>query len=83
VSNSNHPRRIQRVLALRCDPRLHELARRIHALGTRPLLELFAELEADGVPRTILERYARLHAVADFIKEHGGPFAAKVSFSEN
>jgi hypothetical protein len=70
VFSSTHSPRISRLLEARRDPHLHHLARRIHALGPRPLCELFAELEADGVPRVFFERYARLPR--EFIKALDG-----------
>jgi hypothetical protein len=42
------------------DARLQHLARRVHALGERPLYELFRELIAGADPRTRIERYAQL-----------------------
>lgn len=42
--------------------RLRHLAREIHALGPRPLFELFVELEAGADLAERLERYARLPA---------------------
>jgi hypothetical protein len=42
--------------------RLRHLARRIHALGERPLFELLRELEAGAPLRPRLERYAELSA---------------------
>jgi hypothetical protein len=52
--------------------RLRHLARRVHALGPRPLYELLRELEA-GLPLVErLEVYARLGDLADFIKQLGG-----------
>jgi hypothetical protein len=50
--------------------RLACLARRIHALGERPLYELFRELEAGAPLHERLERYAALPA--DFIAALGG-----------
>jgi hypothetical protein len=52
--------------------RLAHLARKIHRLGERPLLELFVELAAGAplIPR--LERYAALSDLAPFIKQWGG-----------
>jgi len=50
--------------------RLRQLARRIHALGPRPLYELLRELEADAPLHERLERYAALPA--DFIKALDG-----------
>jgi hypothetical protein len=52
--------------------RLAYLAIRIHALGPRPLYELFRELEAGAPLIERLERYAALFPLADFILEHGG-----------
>ena len=50
--------------------RLALLTRRVYALGERPLLELFVELEAGADLHERLERYAALPA--DFIKQLGG-----------
>jgi hypothetical protein len=50
--------------------RLAYLAGRIHALGPRPLCELFHELQAGAPLHERLERYAALPA--DFIKALGG-----------
>ena len=50
--------------------RLCYLARRIHALGERPLLELLRELDAGAELLPTLERYARLPG--ELIKAHGG-----------
>jgi hypothetical protein len=53
-------------------PRLQHLARQIHALGERPLFELFRELERGADLHGALERYARLAPFAAFIAENGG-----------
>jgi hypothetical protein len=53
-------------------PRIHYLARCIHSLGERPLAELFTELAAGRGLHDVLERYARLAPVADFIRALGG-----------
>lgn len=50
--------------------RLAFLARRVHALGERPLLELLRELERGAELHSTLERYGGLPA--DFIAEWGG-----------
>ena len=50
--------------------RLRQLARRIHALGPRPLYELLRDLEAGAPLHERLERYAALPA--DFIKALDG-----------
>jgi hypothetical protein len=52
--------------------RLAHLAKRIHALGARPLLECFLELQAGKPFNDTLEAYARLEVYADFIAAHGG-----------
>jgi hypothetical protein len=52
--------------------RLAYLARRIHALGPRPLFELFVELEAGEPLLPRLEAYARLAPLGGFIAEMGG-----------
>ena len=52
--------------------RLAHLAAKIHSLGSRPLYELFRELQ-DGKPfAQTLERYAELEPLSGFIAEHGG-----------
>jgi hypothetical protein len=53
-------------------PRIHYLARRIHLLGERPLAELFIELDAGDNLHGVLERYASLATLADFIRALGG-----------
>jgi hypothetical protein len=53
-------------------PRLRHLARQIHALGERPLYELFRELEAGAELMPTLETYARLYPLAEFIAAFGG-----------
>ena len=50
--------------------RLTLLAKRVHALGERPLLELLRELERGAELHPALERYARLPA--DLIAAFGG-----------
>jgi hypothetical protein len=50
--------------------RLRQLARRLHALGPRPLYELLRELDAGADLGERLERYAGLPA--DFIAAWGG-----------
>jgi len=50
--------------------RLEYLARRLHALGERPLFEFLNELERGAELRASLERYATLPA--DFIRGYGG-----------
>ena len=49
--------------------RLRHLARRIHALGERPLFELLCELQAGAPLRPRLERYAELSS--DVVKRLG------------
>ena len=58
-------------------PRLQHLARQIHALGERPLYELFLELERGADLHNTLERYARLSPLAEFIAALGGDRFAK------
>jgi hypothetical protein len=53
-------------------PRIRYLARCIHLLGERPLAELFIELAAGDDLHGVLERYARLAPMADFIRVLGG-----------
>jgi hypothetical protein len=53
-------------------PRLQHLVRQIHALGERPLFELFRELERGADLLPTLERYGRLAPFAAFIAENGG-----------
>lgn len=50
--------------------RLRYLARRIHALGERPLFEMLLELERGAALMPTLERYARLPA--SFIRAWDG-----------
>ena len=52
--------------------RLALLARRIHRLGPRPLLELFRELETGKPLHPTLETYARLEPLVGFIEAEGG-----------
>jgi hypothetical protein len=54
------------------DARLLRLARQIHALGERPLLELFKELDRGADLRDALERYGALAPFGAFIAAHGG-----------
>ena len=53
-------------------PRLQHLVREIHALGERPLFELFRELERGADLHGALERHARLAPFAAFTAENGG-----------
>jgi hypothetical protein len=53
-------------------PRIQYLARRIHQLGERPLFELLKELDAGGNLPSVLERYARIAPLADFISSLDG-----------
>jgi hypothetical protein len=52
--------------------RLQYLARRIHSLGERPLAQLLIELAAGDDLHGVLERYARLAPLADFIRALDG-----------
>jgi hypothetical protein len=52
--------------------RLRQLAKRIHALGERPLYELLVELDEGAELRPTLEAYGRLEPLVGFIREHGG-----------
>ena len=52
------------------DARLQHLARRVHALGARPLYELFRELLAGADPLARIERYGALDA--DIVCALGG-----------
>jgi hypothetical protein len=52
--------------------RLRHLARSIHQLGERPLLELFKELDCGADLPDALERYGRLASLAGFIAAQGG-----------
>jgi hypothetical protein len=54
------------------DARLLRLARQIHALGERPLLELFKELDRGADLRDALERYGALAPFGAFIAAQGG-----------
>ena len=56
---------------LSCKHLIH-LARVIHSRGTRPLLELFRELERGTELQPTLERYAGLERYARFIRGRGG-----------
>ena len=69
LANSNSARSI----------RLQHLARRLHALGPRPLFHFLDELERGADLRARLEQYAALPA--DLIRAYGGqpPFAIKGS----
>jgi hypothetical protein len=55
--------------------RLQYLARRLHALGERPLFEFLTEIERGADLLPTLERYAALSP--NFIREHGGDRFAK------
>jgi hypothetical protein len=52
--------------------RLACLTTRIHALGPRPLLELFIEIERGAELRPTLERYAGIERYAGLIRSLGG-----------
>jgi hypothetical protein len=52
--------------------RLQYLARRLHALGERPLFEFLTELERGADLHNALERYACLAPLAEFIASSGG-----------
>jgi hypothetical protein len=54
------------------EARLRHLARQIHALGERPLFEIFRELDSGSPLGETLERYARLEPLAAFIASQGG-----------
>jgi hypothetical protein len=54
------------------ETRLCHLARQIHALGERPLFEVFRELNSGSPLGETLERYARLEPLAAFIASQGG-----------
>jgi len=60
-------------------PRLQHLVRQIHALGERPLFELFRELERGADLQPTLERYGRLAPFATFIAENSGRDLPKMS----
>jgi hypothetical protein len=49
---------------------MRELADRVHALGPRPLFELFCEIASDGERLTRIEKYAALDP--DFIRRFNG-----------
>jgi hypothetical protein len=53
-------------------PRLQHLARKVHGLGPRPLFEMFRELDSGGDFECVLERYARIAALGEFISDLGG-----------
>jgi hypothetical protein len=52
--------------------RLQYLASRIHKLGPRPLFELLRELASGADLSSVLESYAKLGPLADFISHLGG-----------
>jgi hypothetical protein len=52
--------------------RLRYLAGKIHRLGPRPLYELFRELASGSDFQCVLERYAGLQPLAEFISHLGG-----------
>jgi hypothetical protein len=52
--------------------RIQYLARRIYVLGERPLAELFIELAAGRPLDDVLERFARIAPLADFIRALDG-----------
>jgi hypothetical protein len=52
--------------------RLRHLARRLHALGEKPLYHFLDEVERGAPLRPHLEAYARLFPLAGFIREHHG-----------
>jgi hypothetical protein len=52
--------------------RLQYLASRIHKLGPRPFFELLRELISGADPAFVLERYARLAPLGEFISHLGG-----------
>jgi hypothetical protein len=52
--------------------RLQYLASRIHKLGPRPFFELLRELAPGADLMSVLERYARLANLGEFISHLGG-----------
>jgi hypothetical protein len=52
--------------------RLQYLATRIHPLGPRPFFELLRELASGADFSSVLERYARLAPLGEFISHLGG-----------
>ena len=52
--------------------RIRYLAGQIHPLGERPLGELFLELNAGSELGPVLEAYAALAPLTDFIHAYGG-----------
>jgi hypothetical protein len=52
--------------------RLQYLASRIHKLGPRPFFELLRELASGADLMFVLERYARLAPLGEFISHLGG-----------
>jgi hypothetical protein len=52
--------------------RLQYLASRIHKLGPRPFFELLRELASGADLPSVLERYARIEPLADFITQLNG-----------
>jgi len=66
LSNSESPRNEIPIA------RLHYFASRIHKLGPRPLFELLRELASGADLIFVLERFARIEPLADFIKQLNG-----------
>jgi hypothetical protein len=58
--------------------RLQYLARRLHALGEKPLFHLLDEVERGAPLRQRLEKYAKLPP--NFIRSHGGDRFAEPLF---
>ena len=52
--------------------RLRRLAAQIHQLGPRPLFELLREIDAGSDLLQVLERYAKLEPLTEFITHLGG-----------
>jgi len=54
------------------DARIAHLAKRIHALGERPLYEMLRELDAGSEVEAVVERYAQLAPLGEFIRQLDG-----------
>jgi hypothetical protein len=63
---------VRRLALPDCDRELRQLAREIHALGARPLFELFRELDAGASLLPTLRGSADLLPLAGFVERMGG-----------
>jgi hypothetical protein len=66
-----HGGAVARNIELDCN-RLRYLVGKIHRLGPRPIYELFRELASGGDLQDVLERFARLAPLGEFISHLGG-----------